>query len=255
MDPVVGQQFDSWDRCIDFLLGWAISKNVVLKTEFVKKWGKWLVRCSRSGKPKKKKEGVVEAKRRERKSLKCGCQFLISVKMLQLGDEDGEGEEGGEGGEGAEGEEGEVEGAEGEQCPVVILSVSLGHTGGCDPGLPQARLANRARGQQLTMAMMQQLAVLANINVSTAKWRDYLLKFNLPLRADAASIRNLKFRMKKQIENGVVTALSEDLQAELEPSEVAEMLAEVWKLALDPTVSPLLNFFFFYSVNFITRRR
>ena len=182
--------------------------------------------------------------------------FLISVKMLQVGVGEG-GEEGGEGGEGEEGVE--VEGAEEnlrrEQCPVVILSVSLGHTGGCDPSPPQARLASRSRGQQLTMAMMQQLAVLANINVSTAKWRDYLLKFNLPLRADSASIRNLKFRMKKQIENGVVTALSEDLQAELEPSEVAEMLAEVWKLALDPTVSPLLNFFFFYSVNFITRRR
>ena len=176
--------------------------------------------------------------------------------MLQLGDEeDGEGEEGEEGEEGGEGVEVD-ENLRREQCPVVILSVSLGHTGGCDPSLPQARLASRSRGQQLTMAMMHQLAVLANIDLPTAKWRDYLIKFNLPLRTDSASIRNLKFRMKKQIENGVVTALSEDLQAELEPSEVAEMLAEVWKLALDPTVSPLLNFFvFFYSVNFITRRR
>ena len=252
MDPVVGQRFDSWVRCKDFLLGWASSKDVVLKTEFVKKWGKWLVRCSRSGKPKKKKEGLPESRRRERKSLKCGCQFLITVKMLQLGDEDGEGGEGDEGGEGAEAEEN----LRREQCPVVIQTVALEHTNGCDPTPPQARLAIRSRGQQLTMAMMQQLAVLASIDLPTAKWREYLLQHNLPLRKDSASIRNLKFRMKKQIENGVVTALSEDLQAELEPSEVAEMLAEVWKLALDPTVSPLLNFFvFFYSVNFITRRR
>ena len=175
--------------------------------------------------------------------------------MLQLGDEDGEGGEGGEGDEGGEGAEAE-ENLRREQCPVVIQTVALEHTNGCDPTPPQVRLASRSRGQQLTMAMMQQLAVLASIDLPTAKWREYLLQHNLPLRKDSASIRNLKFRMKKQIENGVVTALSEDLQAELDPSEVAEMLADVWKLALDPTVSPLLNFFvFFYSVNFITRRR
>ena len=94
MDPFVGQRFDSWVRCQDFLLGWASSKSVVLKIDWRKTGRKWFLRCSRSGKKKKKKEGLPETKRRERKSLKCGCQMLISVKMLHVGDE---GEEGGEG--------------------------------------------------------------------------------------------------------------------------------------------------------------
>lgn len=58
MDPVEGQQFNSWVDCKNFLLAWDRSKNVVLTTYWRKRGGEVVSEMQQKWKTKEEEGGT-----------------------------------------------------------------------------------------------------------------------------------------------------------------------------------------------------
>lgn len=113
-------------------------KTTTNRAQVKDKPGHVLITCSRGGAPQRKKDldQTKSGKRRQCKTIKCGCKFRLCARP----NEDGTG--------------------------YMVYTSNLQHTNGCNPSQQQSRLVERRKGHPIAPEVLQALVALVKVNHS-----------------------------------------------------------------------------------------
>ena len=113
-----------------------------------------------------------------------------------------------------------------------IITLNLAHCEECKPSALQVAVSERSRGKptMVSVSVMSELHKWVSIGANTNQIRRFLLENHLTsIPRDAATIRNLKLRVLRAHQKGILGRTSlDDLKDEMKP----DALEEVFQLAL-----------------------